>query len=206
MTLAMAMTRLLPSSRNFFLTTRPKLVYAILPHVDSVGHSGDYKKYTESISHADELIWKIWQQIQFNPDYKDKTTLIITTDHGRHTEGVRDGFKSHGDSCEGCRHTYCVMIGPDVKKGFVYQDECFQVDIVPTVGELLGFATPACDGSSLTKALVDRLVKEIPDEQKAYILPRDRMQKILKKANMIRIFHACLMRASKFRLPAWGIR
>ena len=155
---------------ELFLTTRPKLVYAILPHVDSVGHSGDYKKYTESISHADELIWKIWQQIQFNPDYKDKTTLIITTDHGRHTEGVRDGFKSHGDSCEGCRHTYCVMIGPDVKKGFVYQDECFQVDIVPTVGELLGFATPACDGSSLTKALVDRLVKEIPDEQKAYIL------------------------------------
>ncbi|NLI40710.1 MAG: sulfatase-like hydrolase/transferase [Caldisericales bacterium] len=155
---------------ELLLTTRPKLVYAILPHVDSVGHSGDYRKYTESISHADELIWKIWQQIQFNPDYKDKTTLIITTDHGRHAEGVRDGFKSHGDSCEGCRHTYCVMIGPDVKKGFVYQDECFQVDIVPTVGELLGFATPACDGSSLTKALVDRLAKEIPDEQKAYIL------------------------------------
>ncbi len=155
---------------ELLLTTKPKLVYAILPHVDSVGHSGDYKKYTESISHTDELIWKIWQQIQFNPSYKDKTTLIITTDHGRHTEGVRDGFKSHGDSCEGCRHTYCVMIGPDVKKGFVYQDECLQVDIVPTVGELLGFTTPACDGSSLTKALVDRPVKEIPDEQKAYIL------------------------------------
>jgi len=155
---------------ELLLTTKPKLVYAVLPHVDAVGHSDDYKKYTESISHADELIWKIWQQIQFNPNYKDKTTLIITTDHGRHTEGVRDGFKSHGDSCEGCRHTYCVMIGPDVKKGFVYQDECLQVDIVPTVGELLGFATPACDGSSLMKALVDRPLKEIPDEQKAYIL------------------------------------
>ncbi len=151
-------------------TVKPKLVYAIMPEVDAIGHSGDFAKYSAAIAHADELIWDVWSAIQSNPSYKDKTTLIITTDHGRHSEGRLDGFKSHGDSCEGCRHTYAVMIGPDIKKGFVYEKESFQVDLVPTIGQLLGVATPACDGKPLLEVLVDRPLKEIPEEQKAYIL------------------------------------
>lgn len=149
---------------------KPKLVYAILPEVDATGHTGDYKKYTDAIIHADKLIWETWNFIQADPNYKDKTTLILVTDHGRHTDGVRDGFKSHGDACEGCRHIYSVMIGPDIKKNNVISAETEQVDIAPTVGQLLGFATPASDGKTLWDALVERPAKTIPTEMQSYIL------------------------------------
>jgi len=150
-------------------TTKPKLVYAILPEVDGVAHAGNYDKYTDAIKHADELIWDVWQTIQTSPDYKDKTTLVIATDHGRHKDGWMDGFKSHGDACEGCRHIFGVMIGPDIKKGLEIKTEELQVDFVPTIGQLMGFATSASDGKPLMEALVERPNKELPDEERSYI-------------------------------------
>ena len=35
--------------------------------------------------------------------YKDKTTLIVSNDHGRHIDS-KGGFQNHGDDCAGCRH------------------------------------------------------------------------------------------------------
>lgn len=149
---------------------KPKLIYAILPEIDATGHSGDYKKYTDAIIHADKLIWEIWNLIQTDSNYKDKTTLILVTDHGRHLDGIIDGFKSHGDACDGCRHIYSVMIGPDIKKNNIISAETEQVDIAPTVGQLLGFATPATDGKILWDALIERPTKTIPTEMQSYIL------------------------------------
>lgn len=160
---------------------KPKLVYAILPHADSAGHAGDYDQYCETIKHADSLIWDVWNTIQSDPFYKDKTTLVLATDHGRHSTGVKDGFVSHGDACEGCRHVYCLMIGPDIKKGYSYDKDCYQVDIAPTIGQLMGFATPAADGRPLMDALVDRPVRQLPEEMSGYILGLERECQLFKE-------------------------
>jgi rhamnogalacturonyl hydrolase YesR len=153
---------------------KPRLVYAILPHVDSSGHVDEYPKYLETIKHADDLIWDVWNTIQSDPFYKEKTTLVVTTDHGRHTTGIKDGYKSHGDTCEGCRKTYALFIGPDIKKGYEYKKECHQVDLAPTIGQLMGFATPAADGKPLMDVLVDRPEKKLTTEMSGYILGFER--------------------------------
>ncbi|HQK98709.1 MAG TPA: sulfatase, partial [Bacteroidia bacterium] len=78
--------------------------------------------------------------------YKDQTTLIVTNDHGRHTAGHLDGFVSHGDSCDGCRHVELFGIGPDFKKNYVTDWHYEQIDISNTVAELMGFYMPTSKG------------------------------------------------------------
>lgn len=182
-------------------TQKPRLVYAILPHIDSSGHVDEYSKYEETIKHADSLIWDIWNSIQADPFYKDKTTMVVTTDHGRHSTGVKDGYKSHGDACEGCRKIYALMIGPDVKKGFEFKTESYQVDLAPTIGQLMGFATPAADGKPLMSLLEDRPIKKLSTEMEGYILGLEKECGLLKEkkynANLSKMLDASLTVDSK---------
>ena len=56
---------------------------------------------------------------------------------------------SHGDGCEGCTHIMLLALGRNVTQGIVNNDLHYQVDIAPTVGDLLGFSTPEATSTSL---------------------------------------------------------
>jgi alkaline phosphatase len=81
---------------------------------DSKGHQANWTEYIAAIKETDLYVFEIWNLIQSNPNYKDKTTLIVTNDHGRHPNNIADGFVSHGDGCEGCRKIQCQVYSPDV--------------------------------------------------------------------------------------------
>ena len=70
---------------------------------------------------------------------QDKTALVVFTDHGRHLTGVSNGFIGHGDTCVGCKHTFCFMTGPDFKENITITDEYEPIDIAPTICVILGF-------------------------------------------------------------------
>jgi hypothetical protein len=130
-------------------THHPDLIIVNFPEVDWGGHSGDWDYYTSSLSNADALMYSLWQKIQTDNNYKDNTTLFITNDHGRHSDGVLDGFQGHGDDCEGCQHIMLLAIGKGVTPGQIISETRDMRDIAPTIGDLLGFATPLADGISL---------------------------------------------------------
>ncbi len=46
------------------------------------------------------------------PDYKDKTTFIITCDHGR-GDRIKDEWTSHGIEVEDSGATWIAVFGPD---------------------------------------------------------------------------------------------
>ncbi len=50
---------------------------------DEMGHQGNYAKYLKDIKQQDEYLKELWKYIQTDPVYRNKTTLIITSDHGR---------------------------------------------------------------------------------------------------------------------------
>lgn len=125
---------------------QPSLMLINLLEVDTRGHSNDWPNYLGAIERTDEYAFKLWEYIQNDEYYKDNTTLIITNDHGRHLDGHKDGFVSHGDGCEGCRQMYMVALGPDFEKGKVVTEEYEQIDISATVAELLHFRMPTTDG------------------------------------------------------------
>lgn len=113
---------------------------------DAAGHANDTMAYLQGIIDTDNDIYKLWLQIQSDDFYKNRTTLIVTNDHGRHTAGYLDGFVSHGDNCNGCKHVEFFAMGPDFKQNYICNTSYEQIDIASTIAELMGFSMPTSDG------------------------------------------------------------
>lgn len=129
----------------------PHLMLINFLEVDSYGHSNQWINYLTAITKCDEYASVIWNKIQRNPILKDKTALIITSDHGRHLDGRKDGFVSHGDGCEGCRHINLLAMGPDFKKNVVFNQCREQLDISKTISIMMGFQMPSSKGKFMSE-------------------------------------------------------
>ena len=77
----------------------------------------------------------------------------MSNDHGRHTDGTKDGYVSHGDSCEGCRHILLYAKGPDFKRGVEIATKREQIDIAATAAAILGIDIPGSKGQVLEELL-----------------------------------------------------
>jgi predicted AlkP superfamily pyrophosphatase or phosphodiesterase len=127
----------------------PHLMLINLLAVDVYGHANMWNKYLESIKVCDNYADSLWKVIQSNPILKDKTTLFITNDHGRHLDGKKTGFISHGDNCSGCRHISLLVLGPDVNKGKRVKKEAELIDISKTISKMMSFDMPTSNGRFL---------------------------------------------------------
>ncbi len=133
---------------------RPVVSYIYLPDTDHAGHSGVWDDYIAKIRQADSLTCELWNVIQSDSVMRDRTTMIVTNDHGRHDD-AHGGFQGHGDSCFGCRHVMLFAIGPDIVRGEHFGAPRATIrDIAPTLGELLEFATPLSTGRILSELFI----------------------------------------------------
>jgi len=124
----------------------PHLMIVNFKEPDYSGHQANWVNYLNGIQSSDEYIYRVWNFIQSSPIYKDKTTLFVTNDHGRHPDGTADGFVSHGDGCPGCRHVMFYAFGPDFKQNAVISQPRELIDINATILELLGISGVYSDG------------------------------------------------------------
>ncbi|MCX6181030.1 MAG: alkaline phosphatase family protein [Bacteroidetes bacterium] len=129
----------------------PHLILVNLKEPDFSGHANNWEGYLKGIRSGDKYVYQLWQAIQNDPVYAGKTTLLITSDHGRHLDGVKSGFTNHGDDCEGCRHINLLALGPDFKKNVVLDSTRNQKDIASTVAYLLDFQMPTSKGEVLNE-------------------------------------------------------
>jgi predicted AlkP superfamily pyrophosphatase or phosphodiesterase len=124
----------------------PKLVLINLLEVDVKGHQNDWQGYLKGLRNTDRTAKELWDFIQNDSIYSGKTSLIITNDHGRHLDGRKDGFVSHGDNCEGCRQMYLIALGPDFKRNVVLENKYEQIDISATIAQMLHFDMITSEG------------------------------------------------------------
>jgi hypothetical protein len=139
--------------KTIFKSHHPRLTLVNLPNTDVAGHSGRWDDYRTAIRGADSLIGDIWQTLQADSVYRSTTTLFVLNDHGRHDD-LHDGFKIHGDGCEGCRHVMLLAVGRGFPANKTVTNTRTQCDIAPTVGELLSFPTVYSTGTSLLRDTV----------------------------------------------------
>lgn len=137
----------------------PNLMLINFKQPDAFGHTGNWENYLAGIESVDNYVYELWNIIQADEIYKDKTTLIVTNDHGRHLDGVSSGFKGHGDDCEGCRHIMFFGIGPDFKAGEILNTHTEQVDIPKTIAALLEFHFLYGEGRVMTELFVPKIVE-----------------------------------------------
>ena len=130
---------------NVMSEYHPKLILLGFREPDFSAHRYSWEDYLQEIKNTDEYIYKIWNYIQNDPYYAGTTTLFITNDHGRHLDNIGNGFQSHGDDCEGCRHINFFAYGPDFKEG-VIDIRREQIDIPATIAEILQLSPEYIEG------------------------------------------------------------
>ncbi|HEU5291870.1 MAG TPA: phosphoglyceromutase [Cyclobacteriaceae bacterium] len=118
---------------------RPNVLFISLDETDEYTHKGKYDEYLKSAHKTDIMLAKLWDWIQSQPDYKDQTTLLITTDHGR-GKRAKKGWTHHGLHVIGSGQIWLAAIGPDTPDlgeiRFPYQ--VYQKQIAKTIAAFLG--------------------------------------------------------------------
>ncbi len=127
----------------------PKLLVVNYKDPDVFGHNGDSLNYIASIQKTDQYVEQVWAFIQSNPVWKNKTTLIVTNDHGRHLNGTSNGYISHGDNCSGCQHIGFFAISPDFKKNRTYNSLYEQNQLAATIAKLLKLPLTGNEGKKI---------------------------------------------------------
>lgn len=121
----------------YLQTMKPRVLYVALGETDDWAHDGRYDLYLDSARRNDDYIRRLWETAQSMEQYKGKTALVITTDHGR-GEGF-EGWKSHGADIPGSDRIWIAVLGPCVPAHGVRQDvEVTQSQVAQTVAKLLG--------------------------------------------------------------------
>jgi Type I phosphodiesterase / nucleotide pyrophosphatase len=141
---------------------RPHFMLVNFKEPDASGHANNWDNYLEGIRTTDRYVGELWSFIQSDPELKDRTTVFITNDHGRHPDGHLDGFISHGDLCPGCKKIELLAMGPDFQRGVVSKQRCGQIDIAVTAAELLGVNLAGSSGRVLSELFIQTAQQEKP--------------------------------------------
>jgi hypothetical protein len=117
---------------------KPRVTFISLDETDEHSHAGRYDEYIKSANRADQMIEKLWSWIQSNDHYRDKTTLLITTDHGR-GRGHKT-WKDHGPLQFGSSQVWLAAIGPDTPAlgEMKRRQKHYQNQVAKTAAALLG--------------------------------------------------------------------
>ena len=97
------------SALEYLKQNKPKVFYLSLGWTDEAAHSGRYDEYLKATHLADYYMSVLWDTLQSMPQYRGKTTLIFTTDHGRGA----DNFRHHGREIAGSNQIWMAFLGPD---------------------------------------------------------------------------------------------
>jgi arylsulfatase A-like enzyme len=128
----------------------PSLLWITLHDID-IAHSGAYSLYIDGIQRSDRLCGELWRAIQSDPEYAGRTTMFILPDFGRDsdTDPGGNGFQHHRTGDPLSRTTWMMALGPNIRKGIVIDRPVESIDLVPTLGALLGFSPRFAQGKPL---------------------------------------------------------
>jgi hypothetical protein len=147
---------------DFLKSNQPRLLFVGYGETDNWAHSGRYDLVLESAHGFDQFVQQLWNTLQDLPQYKDQTTFVITTDHGRGS-GPEE-WKEHGNEQKGSENIWIAVVGPDTnplgERSNVVQ--VTQAQIAATISELLGLdyhsAVPK-SAPPITEVLADMTTK-----------------------------------------------
>jgi hypothetical protein len=96
---------------GYVAAKKPRLLFVGYGETDEWAHNGRYDLVLQSAHNVDAYIRELWTAMQAMPEYKDQTTFLITTDHGR---GDGPEFWKHHDwNVDGAENMWIAVLGPD---------------------------------------------------------------------------------------------
>jgi hypothetical protein len=99
------------AAKEYLLAKRPRVLYVAFDQTDEHGHAGRYDRVLGAAHKVDAFVNDLWETMQALPEYRGKTALVFTTDHGRGDPPV--GWKDHGKRAAGSEAVWVGLLGPD---------------------------------------------------------------------------------------------
>lgn len=100
------------SAMNYIQEKHPRVALISFGETDEYAHAKRYDLYLQKINAFDRYLSELWYMVQSDPFYKDQTTILITTDHGRGNK-EKNWFK-HNNFVEGSNATWFALIGNSI--------------------------------------------------------------------------------------------
>ena len=116
---------------------KPRLLFVGYGETDEWAHERRYDLYLRSARQVDNDIGELWNAMQAMPEYRGKTTFIITSDHGR---GRGNDWTDHGRDVAGAEEWWVAILGPDTPAlGEMRDGVVTQGQVAATIAALLGY-------------------------------------------------------------------
>lgn len=116
----------------------PRVLHIAFDEPDDWAHDGRYDQVLSSLSRIDRYLEQLWGFVQSNDDYRDKTSLVVTVDHGR-GQTAKD-WRNHGAKIEGAQNIWIALISPDVSSRGEWAGAAtvYQNQIAATLASFMG--------------------------------------------------------------------
>ncbi len=142
---------------TFFMTREvmrkfaPSVLTVVFSDVEAA-HFGSYSLHLSGIRTADRLAYQLWQEVESNPDYRGKTTMLILPEFGRDPDGSStNGFFNHRANEDSTRDTWMMALGAAVDKPQVIERPIRHIDVCPTLTEILNCKGIESQGAKLAE-------------------------------------------------------
>lgn len=132
----------------------PSLLWITMHDID-IAHSGAFSLYVDAIRRTDRLCAEMWKAVQDEPEYAGNTTMLILPDFGRDADqdSGGNGFQHHRTGDPESRTTWMMALGQGVRHGVVYDSPVQSIDLVPSIGAMMGFSPAQAQGKPIRELL-----------------------------------------------------
>lgn len=126
------------TAREYIEQHHPSVLYLALGETDELAHQARYDLYLQQITDIDRMIAQLWYLVQTDPFYRDSTTFLITTDHGRGWKPNK--WTTHGFWAQGSGEIWMAVLGPEILPSgeLQSQGQVYQKQLAATIAALLG--------------------------------------------------------------------
>ena len=127
------------TAKEYIQNQHPKIVFISFGETDEYAHGGNYDGYLQSAHLFDEYLAQLWYLVNKDPFYKNNSSFIITTDHGR---GQKEATRvRHGLFTPGSSSSWLMTAGKGLlpKGELKNKDEIFNDQLAQTIAMMLGY-------------------------------------------------------------------
>lgn len=130
---------------------RPRLVVVRLGQADVA--SKDLYAYWDVLKRVDAELTRLRAAVAEDPELRATTNLVVVGDLGRDARQNAAGGYGRSDGSPDQTRTFCVGVGPGLRKGASPRGKRAARDVAPTLAALLGASMPTAEGAVLDELL-----------------------------------------------------
>ncbi|GAC1417016.1 MAG: hypothetical protein NVS1B13_11030 [Flavisolibacter sp.] len=126
------------AAKEYIIKNHPRVVLVSLGETDEYAHQGRYDLYLQKANSIDKMVADLWYYVQTDEFYRNNTSIILTTDHGRGAS--TDKWYAHNFFTKGSGEIWLGLLGSNIEAmgELKTSGQLFQRQIASTISLLLG--------------------------------------------------------------------